>query len=250
MAPSSSSSPSNKKAADRAATAAALRAEQARREARRRILTIGGVTLAMILIVGGAIVLSVVKNNHDNKQIGRKAAVASGYGATIGPDDATHSVVIYEDFLCPYCGMLERDSESELATLADQGTVHVEYRPFNLLGGNDATSYSVRAAGAFSIVLKTSGNAAAIKFHNLLYQHQPSETGPYPSDDDLVQYAVEAGAKESAVKSQIDGNAGLSWVEAASKAAFATGLQGTPTIVVDGKVISGTSADALLAAVS
>jgi protein-disulfide isomerase len=136
-----------------------------------------------------------------------------------------------------------------LAALADQGKVQVEYRPFNILGPT-TDSYSVRAAGAFSIVLKTSGSAVALKFHNLLYQHQPSESGPYPSNDDLVQDAVEAGAKESAVKSQIESNAGVSWVQAATKAALATGLQGTPTIVVDGKVISGTSAEALLAAVS
>lgn len=235
---------------ERAAKAAALRAEQARREARRRILTIGAVALAMILIVGGAIAFSVVKNNHDNKKIGQRAAIAtSGYGASIGPETAAHSVVIYEDFLCPYCGELERGSETELATLADAGKVHVEYRPFNLLGGSDMNSYSVRAAGAFSIVLKTSGNAVAIKFHNLLYQNQPSEQGPYLSDADLVKYAVEAGAKESAVKSKIESHAGQAWVGTATQKAFATGLKGTPTIVVDGTVISGTSADALLSAV-
>ncbi|HWU21768.1 MAG TPA: thioredoxin domain-containing protein [Nocardioides sp.] len=244
-------SSSNKKAADRTAVAAAMRAEQAKREARRRILTIGGVALAMILIVGGAIVFSVVKNNKDNSKIG---AAATGtqpgtHSAVLGPDSATHKVIIYEDFLCPFCGELERGSEAQLATLADEGKVQVEYRPFNILGPTN-DSYSVRAAGAFSIVLTTSGNAVALKFHNLLYQHQPSEGGPYPSDDDLVQYAVEAGAKESAVKSQIENNAGLSWVQAASKEAFATGLQGTPTIIVDGKAISGTSAEALLAAVS
>ncbi|GAB4011483.1 DsbA family protein [Nocardioides ultimimeridianus] len=244
-------SSTNKKAADRTAVAAAMRAEQAKREARRRILTIGGVALVMILIVGGAVLFSVVKNNKDNSKIGAAATAtqAGTYGVVMGPSSATHKVIIYEDFLCPFCGELERGSEAQLATLADDGKVQVEYRPFNILGST-TDSYSIRAAGAFSIVLKTSGSAVALKFHNLLYQHQPSESGPYLSDADLVRYAVEAGAKESAVKSQIEGNAGLSWVEAASKAAFATGLQGTPTIVVDGKVISGTSADALLAAVS
>jgi protein-disulfide isomerase len=244
-------SSSNKKAADRAAVTAQMRADQAKRESQRRLLTIGGVALAMILIVGGAIVFSIVKNNHDNKVIGQNATVASssGYGASIGPTTAAHSVVIYEDFVCPYCGELERGSETELATLAAAGKVHVEYRPFNLLGGTDMNSYSVRAAGAFSIVLKTSGNAVAIKFHNLLYQNQPSETGPFLSNADLVSYAVQAGAKQSAVKSQIESQAGQAWGAAATQRAFATGLNSTPTIVVDGKVIAGTTAADLLSAV-
>ncbi|HJQ04407.1 MAG TPA: thioredoxin domain-containing protein [Nocardioides sp.] len=244
-------SSSDKKAADRAATAAAMRAAQARRESQRRLLTIGGVALVMILIVGGAIVYSIVSNNKNNDKIGAAAgATAAGtYGVVMGPDSATHKVIIYEDFLCPFCGELERGSEAQLATLANEGKVQVEYRPFNLLG-RTTDSYSVEAAGAFSIVLKAAGSEVALKFHNLLYQNQPQETGPFLSTTDLVKYAVEAGAKESAVKSQIESNAGLPWVEAASKAAAATGLNGTPTIIVDGSKIDGTTASALLAAVS
>lgn len=245
-------SSSNKKATDRAALAASMRAEQARREARRRVLAIGGVALAFILIVGGAIVYSVVKNNHDNKLISHAATsdAAAGYGVVLGPDDAKHKVVIYEDFLCPICGALEQGSEDQLAKLASEGKVQVEYRPFNLLGGNDENSYSVRAAGAFSIVLKDEGSAIAMKFHNLLYHNQPNEQGPYPANDELVKLAVQAGASEAKVKSQIESNAGEAWVTAATQKAFATGLQGTPTILIDGNVIQGTTADALLSAVS
>jgi protein-disulfide isomerase len=244
-------SSSNKKAADRAAVAAAMRAEQARREARRRILAIGGVALAFILIVGGAVAFSVVKNNHDNQKIADAAgsAGASGYGVVMGPDSAPHKVVIYEDFLCPFCGELERGSETELGKLAAEGKVQVEYRPFDLLSRNTGSDYPIRAAGAFSIVLKTAGPQVALKFHNLLYQNQPSEEGPYLSNDDLVKYAVEAGASEAKVKGPIESDAGKAWVAEATKKAFATGLQGTPTILVDGKVIAGTSADALLAAI-
>ena len=244
-------SSSNKKAADRAAMAAAMRAQQAKREARRRILAIGGVALAMILIVGGAIVFSVVKKHHDDKKI-EQAVAATGkgsYGLVVGPDDAKHHVIIYEDFLCPICGALEKGSETEIAKLAGEGKVQVEYRPFDLLSGNVHADYPIRAAGAFSIVLKAAGPEVALKFHNLLYQNQPNEDGPYLSDEDLVKYAVEAGAKEAQVKSKIESDAGKAWVATATKKAFATGLQGTPTMIVDGQLLQGTTAADLLSAI-
>lgn len=238
------------KSNDRAAKAAALRAEQEKRERQRRIATILGVVLAMVLIVGGAVWIGLAKQSHDNKVLEKGVAAASGkYGVVIGPDSAAHHVVIYEDFLCPICGALEAGSHEKLTELADAGKVQVEYRPFDLLSRNVGADYPIRAAGAFSIVLEKSGPTVAKAFHDLLYAHQPSEEGPYLSDADLVKYAVEAGAKEAQVKGPIESGAGKAWVTAASQEAFATGLTGTPTILVDGKLLDSTAAEGLLAAV-
>jgi len=141
-------------------------------------------------------------------------------------------VVIYEDFLCPYCGELEQATHSELATLADEGKVYVEYRPFNLL----QTDYSVDAAAAFKVVLDASGPDVAKKFHDLLYENQPEESGPYPDSSWLVDKAVEAGAQEGKVSNDIEQGTGKAWVEDASAAASDSGVRGTPTILLDGKV--------------
>jgi protein-disulfide isomerase len=240
-----------RKRSERTAKAAALRAEQERREQRRRVLTILGVGLVMVAIVAAAIVVGLVQKKHEDAALEKGVAAASGaYSVVIGPDSAPHHVVIYEDFLCPFCGQLEAGSRDRLAQLADDGKVQVEYRPFNLLGGNDTSSYSVRSAGAFSIVLDKAGPAVAKKFHDLLYEHQPSEQGPFPSDADLVKDAVEAGAKEAAVKGPIESGAGEAWVADATREALAAGLNGTPTVLVDGKVLASTTASDLLDAVS
>lgn len=237
--------------------AAQMMAEQARKERVRRLLALGGVGLVVVLIVVGAVVVSIVKKNHDDRKIEQnvaqsttKSSAASQHEVVMGPDNATHHVVIYEDFLCPFCGALEKGTHEQLAQLASQGKVQVAYRPFNLLGGNDPNSYSVRAAGAFSIVLKDYGQAIAKKYHDILYANQPDESGPFPSNDDLVKWAVQAGAAQSKVKQPIESNAGRSWVAAATKAAFATGLQGTPTILVDGHLLQSGDAQSLLDAVS
>jgi hypothetical protein len=36
------------------------------------------------------------------------------HGVAIGPDDADHEIVIYEDFLCPFCGDLETSTGERL----------------------------------------------------------------------------------------------------------------------------------------
>jgi len=41
-----------------------------------------------------------------------------GTSVTIGPANAPHAVVIWEDFLCPYCGELEKQTHEQLTQLA------------------------------------------------------------------------------------------------------------------------------------
>lgn len=220
------------KANERAQRVAEERAAQARRESRRRILTIGGVVLAMIVIVGGAVLVSVL----NKKEVTVSDAGSSEFGVTIGKKDAPHTVVIYEDFICPFCGELESCTRDDLTTLAADGKVLVEYRPFDLLSGR-VGDYPIRAASAFSVVLEKSGPEVAKKFHDLLYENQPSEeAGDSVTNDDLVDLAVKAGATESDVADGIKSVAGKDWVTKATQDATANNVQGTPTILLDGKV--------------
>jgi protein-disulfide isomerase len=218
---------------DRAARAAAAMAEQRRQEARRRNLMVGGVVVAILVVVA---VGYFVSRSLDTTTDVSAPAAGSEFGLTIGPDDAPHEVIIYEDFLCPFCGELEAASREDLAQLAADGKVQVEYRPFNLL--SQAGDYSARSAGAFSIVLDKSGADVAKKFHDLLYENQPSETGPFPDNAALVKLAVQAGATEADVQGPIENEEGADWVDRATKAADKAGVSGTPTVLLDGKVFN------------
>ena len=220
------------KANERAQRVAAERAAQAKRESRRRILTIGGVVLAMIVIVGGAVLVSVL----NKKEVTVSDAGSSDFGVTIGKKDAPHTVVIYEDFICPFCGELESRTRDDLTKLAEDGKVLVEYRPFDLLSGR-VGDYPIRAASAFSVVLEKSGPEVAKKFHDLLYENQPAEdSGDSVTNDDLVDLAVKAGATESDVADGIRNVSNEDWVTKATQEATANNVQGTPTILLDGKV--------------
>jgi protein-disulfide isomerase len=214
------------KAQERAERAAALLAAQKKRERQRRILSIGAVVVAVVVIVGGAVWYSQSQGEVN-------APETTEYGLAIGPSDAPHSVVVYEDFLCPVCGAFEAAGGDDLARLADDGEVRVEYRPISIFPDY---SWSPDTLNAFFVVRDESGADVAKEFHDLLYENQPSETGPYPSTDELVQLAVDAGADESAVRPGIEGNTKTEESDGANAEADDAGVQGTPTILLDGEV--------------
>ena len=222
---------SQPKAAGRAQKAAELRAAQARSERKRRLLMIGGVAAVFVLIVGGAITVTLLNQDEVDAP---SAGADSEYGVTIGEEGADHEVVIYEDFLCPICGQLEGASNDGLTQAAADGKVLVEYRPIAIL--TQFGDYSVRSANAFRVVLEEAGPQEAKEFHDLLFENQPEEGGPYPSDDDLVGWAVEAGADEAAVRDGIESLEHEDWVQDATDAAVDAGVQGTPTVLLDGEV--------------
>lgn len=151
----------------------------------------------------------------------------------VGPADAPHQVIVFEDFLCPFCGELEQETGDELAELAEQGRVRVEYRPFELLSQFD---YSSEALEVFAGVLLQGDQQVAKAVHDRLYDEQPAESGPYPSQDELVALAVEAGADEAALRAALEEGSAEELAERATQEAVGAGVRGTPTIVVDGEV--------------
>jgi protein-disulfide isomerase len=222
------------RATDRAERAAAAMREREAQERRRRNLMVGAVVLVLLVIVAGGYFLSRALDTSNNVKAPAAGSQSSKYGLTVGPASAPHNIVIYEDFLCPYCGELERASRDDLSRLTSEGKVQVEYRPFDLL--SRISDYSARSAAAFSVVLDKSGPQVAKKFHDLLYENQPEETGPFPDNEQLVKLAVQAGAKESDVRGPIENFEGKQWVTDATQAAMDAGVRGTPTVLLDGKV--------------
>lgn len=212
----------------RSARAAQALREQQAHERRRNVLTGVGIVLVLVVIVAGGFLIN--KTRDSSKDIAAPDAGSSEFGVAIGDPKAPNKVIIYEDFLCPFCGQLESASHEELAKLAEAGKVYVDYRPFNLLG----PGYSLESTNAFAVVLDAAGPEIAKKFHDLLYADQPSEAGPFPDADWLVEKAVDAGATEDDVRSGIEDGAQESWVKDATAAANEAGVNSTPTILLNG----------------
>ena len=219
----------------RAERAAAALKEKQRRERRRQILTAIGVVVAIALIVGAGFLINSMRD--DTKETASKIPPpGSQFGLTIGSDSAPHQVVVYEDFLCPICGEFEAAGHEQLEQLADEGKVQIEYRPFVLL--HRLGPYSSRATMVWSLVLQQDGPDVARAFHDLLFANQPSEAGPFPSQEDVVALAGQAGADTARLQSAIDAGDGIDWPVSATQSAEDLGVRSTPTVTLDGELFT------------
>ncbi|MFM6847849.1 MAG: DsbA family protein [Terrabacter sp.] len=247
---------SHRTAEDKAATAAKREARRARTEraraqaeerrkaARRKeqLTRYGLVAAVLVLVIGGYLLIS---NLGSDKPTTPPAGASGDYGLVLGDAGAPKQVVVYEDFLCPFCGQLEKTVRDRLDAALEAGDVSVEYRPLPFLEG--ISDYSPESANAFAVVLDESGPEVAKKFHDLLFDNQPSEEGPFPSKDDLVALAVEAGATEADVRPGIEDMAFQGWVDAAGEAASKAGVNSTPTVLIDGEKATGQTIDQIAA---
>ena len=227
----------------RAERAAAALAEQRRKERRRTLLSVLGVVVAMAVIVAGGFLLS-KRGSGPTEAASDSGAGTAATSVTIGKADAPHQAVIWEDFLCPYCGELEKRTRDELASAAATGKVQVTYRPFHLL----QPDYSQQALEVFAATEQTAGDEVAKKLHDLLYERQPEETAArFPSQGSLVELAVQAGADRAKVQQALDSGAAAKAADASTKAAADAGVQATPTVLLDGNEVTGRTIDDIAA---
>lgn len=221
-------------AQSRAERAAAVLIEQQHRERRRNLFIGGGVVAGLLVIV---VVLFLIQSGRDTSGdvATEPTGVTDGYSVVVGEDSAPKTVTIYEDFQCPICHEFEQATQDKLRAAVDDGRIKLDYRMVAFLDGASTTNYSSRALNAAALVLDTSGEDVFLKFHDLLYANQPAEGSAGLSDDELIAFAVQAGADETAIRAGIENQDFSQWVINATDQMSKDGVRGTPTVVVDGK---------------
>lgn len=238
--------------ADRADRTAALLQEQKRTERRRAAGAIVAVVVAVAVVLGGGIWLQSRLDTTGDAPEAVPAGVED-YSVFVGDEDAPHTVTVYEDLQCPVCQVFEEATGDRLRPAVEAGEVRVEYRMVSFLDGASDNEYSSRALNAALAVLDTAGTEAFLDFHDTLFAEQPAEGGPGPEDDELIEKAVAAGASEDEVRPQVEDKVYEQWIENATDAMSQEGVNGTPTVFIDGEVVEGSaqdSADAVLALLS
>ena len=253
---------------DEARAAALKLREQQQRTAKRQR------TIAIAVAVGGVIVLAVViwtifaqGNRSSVADVAlRPAGSTLSGGIPVGADGVAGStatpatadavvVAVYSDYLCPICGVFEQTNGATLDQLRQSGEIVVEYHPVSILDrSSGGTAYSTRSATAAALVAAQAPEAF-VDFHNALFTNQPVETSdtPYLTDVQIADLARTVGVPD-AVAATIESGEYLGtqadaagkpldqtyvpWVLAATEQASKDlGQLGTPTIVIDGKVL-------------
>ena len=166
------------------------------------------------------------------------APADSGRGVRVGDTSAPVTASLYFDYLCPACGAFEAVNGDELTRLLEEGVVALELRPMAFLDHlSGGTRYSTRALGAMATVADGAPDQVWA-FHRALYAAQPAEGGPGLTDGEIAAIAIDVGVPQDVVERFGDATY-EPWTVAMTDRAFDDGVEGTPTILLEGQVFEG-----------
>jgi protein-disulfide isomerase len=220
---------------------AAREAEALRQKKRQRLLlAVGGVVIVALL---GAIIFFVVRaatSDDGGSAVGGTPPgnLSSSGAIPVGAEDAPTTMEIYFDYMCPACGQFEAANGDDIERLVDAGEVKVELRPISFLDRtSNGTRYSTRTANAIATVADGAPEQVW-PFHAALYANQPEEGTNGLSDEEIASIAEDAGVPADVIDRfedlEYDG-----WVADVTDEAFDSGIEGTPTVTIDGEVFQG-----------
>lgn len=222
-----------------------------RAERRRRQMTVGGV---VVLVIGVAtavgIGVSAAKHNSGS-YVAPVAAVVdpvakSGkdLGIHIGSADAPVKMAVFEDFRCPVCQQVEGATESTYRQYVEDGKLQITYHPARVIDSHDNGTGSLNGANAAACA---QDQGQFLPVHDLLYANQPNEqTDPWADKAKVLAIAnqipsLKASAAFQGCVTKGDHNG---WVQANADNFNKIGLQGTPTIFLDGTQLTFNQKDA------
>jgi protein-disulfide isomerase len=142
-------------------------------------------------------------------------------GPALGNPDAKITLVEFSDFTCPFCRVLRPRLEAWVK--ANASRVRLFYRPFFL--PNHPRSMECAETGEFA---REKGKFWPM--HDLLFQGNAA-----PSDDELVSGAERLGLSGQELREALASKRFRPRIFASSAEGKAAGLEGTPTIFVNGR---------------
>ena len=159
-------------------------------------------------------------------------ATPEGDGVVVGVGPVRIDAFI--DFQCPFCQRFELSSEPTLTGLVADGLASLVYHPMNFLDAASTTHYSTRAAAS-------SGCAADQgrfrEYAHALFVNTPPEGGAGLSDAELAAIGRGVGLDDTFTACLSEGHY-LDWPPYVTARAVAAGVSATPTVLVDGVMVT------------
>lgn len=154
-------------------------------------------------------------------------------GPAFGPSAAKVTIVVFSDFQCPYCRQLASTLRTDLPKQYPND-VRVIFADFPL----DAIHKWARAAAEASHCM-TDGNPQAFwAFHDWIFEHQ-GEITEANLRDKMLDYAKSKGLDTGKISSCVQTHVTADEVEKSQKLGEELGVQETPTMFIDGRLLSG-----------
>ena len=230
--------------------AKALR-EQQEAQARRKRIVFGVTIGAAVLLIGGLLGFGIWTNREVDYDVNEPAAETTDtHAVQIG--DGPTEIDLYIDYMCPACKQFEETYAADLQRWVDEGSVTINYHPVAILNRmSQGTEYSTRA-GAAAVCAADTGEQEFLDYTLALYAAQPAENTRGLDDDELVRIGTEEAGLDAKWETCVDDETYRGWVEEGTSAASGEqGVSGTPTAMVDGRLVdAATFADSVEAAIA
>ncbi|WP_122261056.1 DsbA family protein [Ornithinimicrobium cerasi] len=199
---------------------------------------IGGVVVLVVVLVA-ALVWAATRDPGGLDSQGTGSTLPEGGGVSLGPgtDADVTQIRIYEDFQCPWCGVLENSIGPALTEKIEAGEVNVTFQIMSFLDGSLGNDSSVRAANA---ALCADDADVFLDFHAAVFANQPQQEGAGFTDEQFLRWAEEAGVEGEALETFgrcVEDLPHTGYVEDMQTRANQDGVTGTPTLVVNGETV-------------
>jgi protein-disulfide isomerase/uncharacterized membrane protein len=207
-------------------------------------LLIGGILVAAVTGVAGSQFLSKSLTEDDREYLAKiKKNLAQQKPKVIevkkrpvsGSDDAPVTVVEFSDFLCPFCA-----KASKYIKLAESSAHDTARFVFRHLPLDKSCNRAVRSDMHAGACLLAEGAVCAFEQNRFWEYHDIAfETKGSISRSVVMDIASKIGLNLGEFKRCLDSGRGLKVVREDIEAAFNAGIKGTPTLMINGRRLSG-----------
>jgi protein-disulfide isomerase len=214
-------------------------------ERRRRRTIVTSVVAVLVLVIAGLAAWAIYRSRTPGSYATPAHAVQDNSGIPISSGKV--QVDAWVDFLCPICRNFETSAQSTIDSLVSSNKITMVYHPVAILDrSTNPAGYSTRAGAA-------SGCAADLgkfpEFLKALYAQQPAEGSAGLSDDQLIQIGGSVGLIDPTFAKCVRDGKYKTWVTHNTDVFSQKGYQGTPTVLVAGKMLNAPDAQSLQSAV-
>lgn len=200
-----------------------------------------GVVVALVLV---AVLVVTLNNSGTPKPLPTDAVTpsASNIDAETGAilvGDGEGRLDTYIDFMCPICNQFEQLYGPEIEALVDDGTITLGIHPISILDDqSQGTQFSTRAANA-AYCVATEDADASLPFLQAMFANQPREGTRGLTNSEILEIA--GGVGVTGIDSCVNDGTYAGYVTGMTpETPIQPGSQGigTPTVAVNGEVIS------------
>jgi len=222
----------------------------------RRVLAVAALAVALLAggtacsLLGGG---SSVPTATDKPPAGTDGAVDFEQGF-LSAGSGEKKVDIWFDAMCPVCGAFEKANGETLAKAVGGGDVTLRLHPLTFLDRlSNGTGYSTRAAAAL-VCVGVHDESRVLDYYRALFTDQPEENSDGLTDEQLAKRAKDLGIADITGCLKRSGPY-QAWAQANTAQSqsgpievdgtkVADRIEGTPTVLVNGKKFTGSVSDA------